>query len=72
MAEVAEVRARQKQAKTRPFGSRAHPILTVLRQSDLEVAPQHLLVPAQGDPEMWAVRVKVRNLRYLFTMSDIQ
>jgi hypothetical protein len=22
--------------------------------------PQHFLVPAQGDPDMWAVRVKVR------------
>ena len=28
-------------------------------------------MPAQGDPEMWAVRVKVHNLRYLSTMSDI-
>ena len=35
------------------------------RKDDIEVIPQHLLVPAQGDPEMWAVRVKVRNLRYL-------
>ena len=29
------------------------------RKDDIEVVPQHLLVPAQGDLEMWAVRVKV-------------
>ena len=25
-----------------------------------EDVPQHFLLPAQGDPELWAVRVKVR------------
>lgn len=25
----------------------------------LEEVPQHFLVPAQGDPDMWSVRVKV-------------
>ena len=25
-----------------------------------EYLPQHFLLPAQGDPELWAVRVKVR------------
>ena len=31
------------------------------RHDYIEVVPQHFLVPAQGDPEMWAVRVKVRH-----------
>ena len=26
-----------------------------------EDVPQHFLLPAQGDPELWAVRVKVRH-----------
>ena len=32
--------------------------------------PQHLLVPAQGDPDMWAVRVKVRHICTPFTSSN--
>ena len=29
------------------------------RKDDIEVVPQHLLMPAQGDLEIWAVCVKV-------------
>ena len=31
-----------------------------LRWDDLEMVLQNLLVPAQGDPEMWAVCMKVQ------------
>ena len=27
-----------------------------------ERVPQHFLLPAQGDPDLWAVRVKVRRI----------
>ena len=40
------------------------------RKDDIEVVPQHFLVPAQGDPEMWAIRVKVRKICHLSTGSN--
>ena len=36
----------------------------------LDEVPQHFLVPAQGDPDMWAVRVKVRNICCSTTISN--
>ena len=36
----------------------------------LNEVPQHFLVPTQGDPDMWAVRVKVRHIFCSITMSD--
>ena len=30
--------------------------------NDTEAVPRHYLVPAQGDPKLWAVRVKVWNI----------